>query len=110
MHVVLLWLERHAVTLLALFRVDEFGKRWVQVQVWQEVETSASYLLEHVMWLPANSNAPLSGSELRFQPGIFLGLIQRTSELIVGVPSRVYGAQTVKRTTPASILPRPATQ
>lgn len=44
MHVVLLWLERHAVTLLALFRVDEFGKRWVQVQVWQEVETSASYL------------------------------------------------------------------
>ena len=94
-HPLALWLIEYAAVLINVYREGKDGRTPMERLRGQKHERPFAEYGERVLYMPLGDRPAFP--EPRFQEGLWLGLDLRTAEVLIGTPTGVVRARTVKR-------------
>ena len=96
-HPLLAWLVQHASALLTRFVVGSDGKTAFEIIRGKRYKRPLVPFGEQVHFMPLKSSGRLNKLEPRFETGVFVGIRDRSDEILVMTSTGVYKARTFKR-------------
>ena len=94
-HPCLPWLVRHSAAMINIGQRGPDGRTAYERQRGKPFRSQIPSFSEKVLWLPAGKRK--STLDIKWQVGIYLGIVRRSDESFIGTPDGVVKARSVKR-------------